>query len=222
VRQRTVRARCDDRGEARGLGAEAAHPQLQLDRDIALAATDETIFEHTSQRLVGELARGADARGLAGVLDRAQLSHGARAADELPGLTQQLAQPPMRLDRDARVVESQPSLLLGERSRDRLRQLTGHDLARERIGYLNGGLGGVAEVRVEAVRSQLCRETRTEHERQRVAAGETGEIAHVHERLHQQRVHAERIQATHEALHASQPIARARRPAHTRVPSLTS
>ncbi len=46
VRQRAVRAGGDDRGEARALGAETAHAQLQLDRDLALGAADDAGFEY--------------------------------------------------------------------------------------------------------------------------------------------------------------------------------
>jgi hypothetical protein len=40
-----------------GLGAEAAHAQLQLDRDVALGAPDDAVLSDAQQRLVGELAR---------------------------------------------------------------------------------------------------------------------------------------------------------------------
>ena len=60
VRQGAVGAGRDDRGEARRFGAEPAHAQLQGDRDVALGAPHQPVFEDGAQRLVGELARGAD------------------------------------------------------------------------------------------------------------------------------------------------------------------
>jgi hypothetical protein len=202
VGQRPVRARSHDRREAWGLRAEPAHPQLQLDRDVALAAPNEAVFQHASQRLVGELAGSTDVGDLARFLDRPQPLHRARAPHQLPALPQQLAQPPVSLDRDARLVEPQLARAAGKRGGDRLDQLPGDDLPLEGIRYLFARLGRVAEVGVEAVRAQLRRETWPEHERQAAAACEAGQIADVDERLHQQQVHPAPLQLAREALSA--------------------
>ena len=55
VRQCAVGAGGDDRGKARRLGAEPAHAQLELDRDVALGAPDDAVFHDALQRLIGEL-----------------------------------------------------------------------------------------------------------------------------------------------------------------------
>ncbi len=83
--------------------------QLQVDRHIALGAPDETAFQDVAQRLVGQLGGGADAGDLASVLDRAQALDGARAGNELPCGGEQLAQMGVLGDREARVVETEPS-----------------------------------------------------------------------------------------------------------------
>ena len=100
-------ARGDDRRKARGLGAEAAHEQLQLDRHVPLRAPHDTSFEHALQRLVGKFGSRADAIYLPGVLDRAQTLDETRAGNELPPLAKQLGQARVLLDGEARVVESQ-------------------------------------------------------------------------------------------------------------------
>ena len=78
--------------EARPLGAEATHAQLELDRHIALAAAHDTLLQDLAQRLVGQLRGGADARQLGVVLDLAQVAHQATARHQLPTFRQQLAQ----------------------------------------------------------------------------------------------------------------------------------
>ena len=116
VRQGAVRAGGDDRGKARALGAEAAHAQLQLDRDVALGATDETGFERFPQGLVGQPGRGADAVDLTGVLDRPQPLDRAGAGNELPLRAEQLDQARVLLDGEACVVEAQtPARVLAMR-----------------------------------------------------------------------------------------------------------
>ena len=202
MRQRAVRARGDDRGEARRLGAETPHRELQLDRHVALAATDEPSFEDPAQRLVGELAGGTDARDLARFLDLALPLHRAGAGHELPALAQQLAEAPVRLDGNARVIEAKPSAVAGEQLRERLERIAADDLPRKGLGHLCGRLGDVAEVREEAVRAELAGELRPEQQRDRAAAGEAGEVAHIHQRLHQQCVRAELLELTRESLRA--------------------
>src|SRR5207245_1159735 len=76
----------DDRRDARRVGPEPAHAQLDLERDIALASPDECAVEHRPHCLIGELARSAQALDLAGVLDRAQLLDRRGAGHELPPL----------------------------------------------------------------------------------------------------------------------------------------
>ena len=131
-------ARGDDRRKARRLRAESAHAQLELDRDLALGAAREAVFENGAQRLVGELARGADACDLSGVLDLAQPLDGAGARDELPALAEQLGELPVLLDRQAGLVEAEPAAGVGEAGGQRREQVAGDDLALEHVGHLFG------------------------------------------------------------------------------------
>src|SRR5271155_1495521 len=109
--QRGVSTGRHDRGKARGLCAQPAHEELQLDRDIALAAPDHAGFKDAPQRLVSERGGGAQAGALVCVLDRAHALDGARGRYELPVLGQVLAQARMLGDRHRRVIEAQTPAL---------------------------------------------------------------------------------------------------------------
>ena len=116
VRQRAVGAGGDDRGEARALGAETAHAQLQLDRDVALGAADEAGFEHSrSASSASRLAARMRSISPASLTARSR-STAAGAGDELPPVAEQLRQALVLLDGDARVVEAQaPALRRAQR-----------------------------------------------------------------------------------------------------------
>ena len=98
MRQRAVLAGGDDRRERRGLGAEAAHRELEVERDVALGAPGEAAAEHLLERVVGQLRGGADRVELGGVLDRAQLLDDAAGGGELDAVGDELGEPRVLLD----------------------------------------------------------------------------------------------------------------------------
>ena len=76
-------------GKLGALAPEAAHAQLEVDRDVALGAPDEAAFEHAPQRLVGELRRRRRMRSSsAASLSSRRPSTSPAAGDQLPALPQ--------------------------------------------------------------------------------------------------------------------------------------
>ncbi len=184
-----MRARCDDRSEARRFSAQPSHAQLELDRHVALAAPGEPRFEHATQRLVGELGSGTQALQLALVLDRSQALDSATAGLEPPAVGQNRAQPLVLGDRQARLVEAQRARLPGEPTGSGVKQAADDDLTIELGRDLLGRLRAVAEVGEErAAGGARVGAVGGADERETTAAGEAGQVAHVDRTVDDQRV----------------------------------
>ncbi len=184
VRQRAVRARGHDRGEARRLRSELAHRRLEHERDVALGAPHEAAFQHPFERGVGELAGRCDQRDLGLFLDQAKPLDQPGARDERPAFAERGAERAVRADRQLLLVEPEPAVLPAEQPRQRVAQLAGHGLDRERAVHLLGRLERVAEVGEEA----MLTVARSPDQHERVAAGEARQVAHVDRSVHEQRV----------------------------------
>ena len=207
MRQRRVGARGDDRRKAGPCGTAPAHRHLQLERHLALRSAGQAGLQHGPQRLVGELARSADARDLAGVLDRTQPLQGLGAGHQLPALAQELAQARVLCHREALLVEAQSPVRSLQRAGGALEQVVEHDLALERVGDLFGGLGAIAEVGDEAVRTQPRAPPRSvsigavgRDQREPARAGEARQVAQVDGARDEQRVEIALAQAGGHAL----------------------
>ena len=224
VWKRRVRAGGDDRREAGPLGTQAAHVQLDLERQLALAAPDRARFQHRQQRLVGELARAADALQLALVLHHAHVLDDAVACDQLPARRQQLAQARVVAHAEARLVEAEAPAPLLQRGGRPLEQVVGDDLPLEDLRQLLGGLCGIAEVSDEAMTaSGRCARAVGRNQSEARGSREAREVAQVDRRAHEQHIEfasaqpsREQLQSLH-ALHAG-----ARRWGRAHLPAASS
>ena len=184
-----MRARRDDRPEARRFGTEPAHPQLELDRNVALGAPGQPRFEHAAQRLVGELGRGTQALQLALVLDRTQSLDGAAGRLEPPAAGQLRAG--ARAGRRVRLASSKPSVPAAPARAGRRPRRAGSPTTISRSNSpatCSADCARVAEVGEERADGAARRRRRRRDQRQPAAAGEAGQVADVDRPVDDQRV----------------------------------
>jgi hypothetical protein len=167
VRERAVRAGGDDGRERHPLGAAPAHRDLEVERDVALRASDEAAVDDLGERRVGQPGGGPDRVELGGVLQRAQVLDEPAGGDEVDAEAGELR---VLADRDLGVVEADAP---GRQPVRRPLEQVLADLVRVRVAHLVARLREVAEVGQEPAGAVAADDGRP------ARAGEAGQPPHV-------------------------------------------